>query len=172
MDIQFSWTREMEAMLLANETPEVGNRFRRAVRNTSLGAILGFGLFDPEFATNVDVRNLDPVPAGLRFEIAPAQKVVAGEGDVTIAYRLINESKASIWICKWPGVALSSGYELSDGTFKGFMPGYPHTPSLGIVDFTELKTGETITGSVSLPVFPTPVGYLRAYANSRAASRQ
>jgi len=112
----------------------------------------------------------EPVPAGLELQISSPVTNVDRDTSFLISWKLTNKSAKSITVCAWPGIAFAGGWFLADGSFEGFGPGYPDTPKLSLLDFRELKPGESITGSATENAYQTAAGYIRYHAYFRSGS--
>lgn len=106
----------------------------------------------------------------LTLLMEPAKVVVESAEDVAFTFRLVNTGDVAITVCTWPGIALESGYENPDGSVERFETKPPQTTVLNRIDFKNLAPRESIVGTTSLHVFPTPVGYLRVHAKYRSGS--
>jgi len=106
----------------------------------------------------------------LALLIEPATLAVEAEEDIGFTFRLVNTGDIAITVCTWPGIALQSSYENPDGSVERLEPQYPDTAVLHRTDFKTLAPRESIVGTASLHVFPTPVGHLRVHAKYRSGS--
>ena len=106
----------------------------------------------------------------LTLLIEPAKLAVEAAEDVEFTFRLVNTGDVAITVCTWPGIALESTYENPDGSVERLEHKYPETAVLHRTDFRSLAPHESIVGTASVHVFPTPVGYLRVHAKYRSGS--
>jgi hypothetical protein len=121
-------------------------------------------------ATVASEKGAQPRRPSLTLLIEPAKLAVEAPEDVEFTFRLVNTGAAAITICTWPGIALQGAYENPDGSVERMVHKYPETAVLHRTDFKSLAPRESIVGTASLHVFPTPVGYLRVHAKYRSGS--
>jgi len=108
--------------------------------------------------------------ARLTLLVEPAKRAVEAAEDVGFTFRLVNTGDVAITVCTWPGIALQSSYENPDGSVERLEREYPETVVLHRTDFKSLAPHESIVGTASLHVFPTPIGHLRVHAKYRSGS--
>lgn len=161
----------MMTMPVRVDTPTLRLRalLRAISRTTTALTVLGTLL------TVAHAAEADPAQTkiGLTLLIAPETTTVDSAQDVVVTYRLVNTGKAAVTVCNRPGFTLISGFKYPDGRVEGFdQHGTPTTNAgpVGPADLKTLRPNESIVGTETLHVNPTPVGYLRIYATYRSCT--
>ena len=130
------------------------NGSRRDARTGWPGVPLAFVLV----LTFGNARSAAPTDA-VSATIIP-DKAQITEGDtLVVRFQICNKQTVPICVCTWPGLAVSAGWDESDGTRSGVIRGYPDSRVLGLEFFRFIDPGKCYEDRVVVnDLFAPPSG--------------